>query len=346
VVTAAEPDDEPLAPVEIPDVTLLDSHGRPVRLRELTASKTVVVSFVFTRCTTICPPMGLGFSRLQKALGDRMGRDVMLVSITLDPEHDTPERMGAWGEKYGAGPGWTLLTGAALDIEKVLRAMGVLAVAREEHAPLVLLGKQSHWVRAYGLSSPAQLLKTMARVEASAAAAPAPPPRETGARAYFDGLVLVDHEGQKRRLYSDFVEGKSVIVSSFFASCSGACPRLNATLAKLQDQLGARLGKDVNILSITVDPENDTPARLAQYARRLGARRGWYFLTGSQEEVDRALAKIGQSVDRRDDHSPVIIAGNDRTGLWKKALGLADPAAVLGVLTSVVDDQKPSGEGP
>lgn len=348
VVTAAAPEDEPLAPVTLPDVSLIDSLGHPVKLRELLAGKTAVVNFVFTRCTTICPPMGLGFSRLQKSLGDRVGKDVALVSITLDPENDTTDRMRAWGERYGARPGWSLLTGTALDIEKILRALGVFTAAKEEHAPIVLVGKESRWVRAYGLSSPAEITRTIARVEASAppAVAPATKVEPSGAKAYFGDLTLVDQEGKRRSLYTDFVAGKTVVVSSFFTSCAGVCPKLARTLAALQERLGPRLGEDVNILSITVDPENDTPAKLAEYARRFGARRGWYFLTGTQAEVDRALAKIGQSVDRRDDHSPIFIAGNDRTGLWKKALGLADPEAVLGVLTSVADDQRPSGGSP
>ena len=143
-------------------------------------------------------------------------------------------------------------------------------------------------------------------------------------------------------LYKDLIQGRTVVISTFFSTCSGACPVINATLARLQDRIADRLGKDTSILSITVDPENDTPEKLEEYAARFKARRGWYFLTGSADDVNGALKKLGQYVKDPSDHSGVVIAGNDRTGLWKKIFGLADSEQAIKAVRSVIDDP---GEG-
>jgi cytochrome oxidase Cu insertion factor (SCO1/SenC/PrrC family) len=345
---AAEEREEDLGHLTLPDVTLTDADGHAVRLPQLAEGRTVVLSFVFTRCTTICPPIGLGFSKLRKALGDRAGKEVQLISITLDPENDTPAALREWGDRYGRGPGWTLLTGSNEDIEKVLRALRVYTAAKEQHAPLVLLGDHAtkRWVRAYGLSTPAELLRAVERVQRpapDAAVVPAstttPAAPNAGAASYFGELALVDQDNKRVSLYRDLLKGRKVVLHSFFTTCGGSCPVVMRTLGKLQDKLGDRLGPEVTILSITVDPENDTPARLKEYAARVHAKPGWRFLTGTQEDVDLALKKIGQYVEQRDNHSPVVIAGNEGTGLWKKAFGLAEPEKVIDVLMSVVDDR-------
>jgi protein SCO1/2 len=112
----------------------------------------------------------------------------------------------------------------------------------------------------------------------------------------------------------------------------------------VQEALGDRLGKDVFILSISVDPTVDTPPNLKQYAKKLNARPGWYFLTGSKENVDFALKKIGQFVPDKQDHLNIFIIGNERTGLWKKAFGLAKSEELVKVVESVVNDQPKPGQ--
>lgn len=160
-----------------------------------------------------------------------------------------------------------------------------------------------------------------------------------GAHNYFTDVQLVNQNGDTMRLYSDLIEGKIVIINSFFATCSGSCPVMAGTFAKIQKHLGDRIGKDVNLISISVDPVNDTPAKLKEYAKRFHARSGWYFLTGKKENVDFALQKLGQYVDDKNDHLNVIILGNQRTGLWKKAFGLAKPEDLISIVDSVVNDK-------
>jgi len=164
-------------------------------------------------------------------------------------------------------------------------------------------------------------------------------PDETPGHKYFTDVELINQNGEKMRFYSDLLKGKVVIINSFFATCQGSCLPLNQNLAKVQEALGDRLGKDVYIVSISVDPTVDTPPNLKEYAKKLKARPGWFFLTGSKENVDFALKKIGQFVPDKQDHLNIFIIGNERTGLWKKAFGLAKSEEIVKVVESVVNDQ-------
>jgi len=161
-----------LGHLNIPDVPVIDQDGKPVRFySDLVKGRVVAVNFVFTTCTTICPPMGANFAKLQKLLGDRAGRDVHLISVSVDPSTDTPERMKAWGQKFGAGPGWTLVTGDRTEITRLLKSLGVYTPSIADHSPLVLLGNDARhqWTRAYGLAAPAKLEELIAGMAAPAA---------------------------------------------------------------------------------------------------------------------------------------------------------------------------------
>jgi len=109
----------------------------------------------------------------------------------------------------------------------------------------------------------------------------------------------------------------------------------------VQEALGDRVGKDVRILSLSVDPTVDTPPVLKEYAKKLHARPGWYFLTGDRANVEFALKKLGQFVSDKQDHLNIFIIGNERTGLWKKAFGLANSVELVKVVESVLNDQAP-----
>ena len=164
---------------------------------------------------------------------------------------------------------------------------------------------------------------------------------ESSAQKYFTDVVLLNQNGEKMRLYSDLLQGKVVIINSFFATCTGSCLPLTRNLEKLQTALGPRMGKDVYIISISVDPAVDTPASLKAYAKKLNAGPGWYFLTGNKESVDLALKKIGHFVDNKESHLNIFIIGNERTGLWKKAFGLAQSDELMKVVDSVLTDEIP-----
>src|SRR5919206_905364 len=180
---------------------------------------------------------------------------------------------------------------------------------------------------------------------------PAPPPMPTGvanphagheaghdsapaspAQKYFSDVELLDQDGRKVRFYSDVLKGKTVIVNAFFTSCTSVCPPMNRNMEKIQEALGDRVGRDVFLVSMTVDPETDTPVRMKEYAKKFHAGPGWIFLTGKKENLDWALYKLGQYVEMKDDHTTVLIIGNEPTGLWKKAFGMANVAELVQVV--------------
>jgi protein SCO1 len=324
--------------VSFPDITVLDQEGRKRNFyRDLVKGKTVAVNFVFTTCTTICPPLGATFAKVQTLLGERAGKDIQLISISVDPMTDTPERLKAWQAKFSLQPGWTLVTGGKAEIDQLLKAMGGFSARKEDHTPIVLIGNETtnQWTRAYGLTKPSQLV---ALLEEKAKFASLQSP----AQNYFTDVELINQHGEQLRFYSDLIKDHIVIINAFFTTCTSVCPPMNRSFARLQDALGDRLGKDVLILSLSVDAETDTPERLREYAARFHAKRGWHFLTGKKENVEQALRKLGQYVSDKNDHLTIVLIGNDRTGLWKKAHGLAQADALRAVVESVVNDKGPA----
>ena len=148
--------------LNVPDVELLDQNGRKIRFyTDLVKGRTVAINFIFTTCTTICPPLGATFARVQKELGDRVGRDVHFISISVDPATDTPERMKSWGAKFHDGDGWTFVTGDKPKIDELLRALGASSARREDHSPTVLIGNDAHgsWTRTYGLAKTSAIIQ-------------------------------------------------------------------------------------------------------------------------------------------------------------------------------------------
>lgn len=159
-----------------------------------------------------------------------------------------------------------------------------------------------------------------------------------GAEKYLAGLTLRDQDGKLVDLYRDLVAGRSVVIHTFFAGCSASCPPTMATLQTLQQRLGKRLGPEVRLVSITVDPVHDTPAALKEYAARVGAQPGWRFLTGTEAQVETALRRMALFANTPDAHQDIMVVGNMRTGLWKKIHGSAAGETVVQLVMGVADD--------
>jgi protein SCO1 len=155
------------------------------------------------------------------------------------------------------------------------------------------------------------------------------------AHEYFTDVLLVTQNGDSVRLYSDLLQRKVVVIDTFFATCTGSCPRMSGLLAGLQERLGDQLGKDVFLLSFSVDPAIDTPEKLKQYAGQYHAKPGWLFLTGKKENVDLALSKLGPQLARKEDHTTLFIVWNGRTGLIEKVP--LSPTSTAESLQSVVE---------
>ena len=145
---------------EVPDVALLNQDGARVSLRQvLDADRPVLLSFFFSTCATVCPVLSAGYSTLLKTLGPQAG-EARVVSIAIDPDHDTPEVLRGYRARFDAGPEWEFLTGSREDIERVLRAFDAYSPNKVIHRPLSFLrppGGES-WVRIDGLISASDLL--------------------------------------------------------------------------------------------------------------------------------------------------------------------------------------------
>lgn len=142
------------------DTTLIDQDGRKVHLqRELIGRKIVVVDFVYTSCTTVCPLASAMFAELQSQLGDRLGSEVALVTITVDPVRDTPAQLKAYAAKFQAKPGWTWLTGSPVAVNDVLKGLGAYAADFTQHPLMTLVGDGAtgQWTRFSGLPEPKRL---------------------------------------------------------------------------------------------------------------------------------------------------------------------------------------------
>ena len=168
------------------DTVLLDERGERVSLaRDVLEGRVVVMNFIFTTCTTICPPMGAHFGKLQRLLAEEGRSDVRLVSISIDPERDTPQRLVAWRERFGGTEGWTLLTGEKPRVDAVLKTLKVFTPLFEDHAPLALIGRGSpgdemEWRRVHGLTPPAELMKLVAPLREAASESPPGPASDGG----------------------------------------------------------------------------------------------------------------------------------------------------------------------
>jgi protein SCO1/2 len=148
----------------IPDIEVLDQSGKPLRFySDLMKGKTVIVNFIFTSCTYICPLQGAIFSRLQATLGDRLGKDVTLISISTDPLTDTPQRLKLWGERFHAKSGWTLVTGKKTEMDRLLVALTGDPSGLRDHSAIALMGNYDKgvWIRADALDDPMRLIKSL-----------------------------------------------------------------------------------------------------------------------------------------------------------------------------------------
>jgi protein SCO1/2 len=140
----------------------VDQRGNPVKFQsEAIGGRIVVIDFIYTRCTTVCPVLSQVLALVQDGLGDRLnGRDIRLVSISVDPAADTPERLNAFAVRFGAGPAWRWLTGRKHDIDRVLDGLGAYTPDFADHPSMVLVGdgRDGGWTRFYGFPSPDLIL--------------------------------------------------------------------------------------------------------------------------------------------------------------------------------------------
>ena len=151
-----------------PNVPLTTQHGTAVHFYDdLIKGKAVVINLVYTRCTASCPLETAKLAQVQRLLGDRVGKDVFFYSISIDPEHDTPQALEAYARRFHVGPGWLFLTGKHEDIQLVSKKLGLASLIdrwnRDGHQPALMVGNESTgaWMRSSAVENPKFLARMM-----------------------------------------------------------------------------------------------------------------------------------------------------------------------------------------
>lgn len=318
------------AVIQAPDAELLDQDGRKVKFRsDVLGDRIVVLDVFYTSCGLVCPILSAIMADLQDSLGERLGKEVSLVSVTVDPVTDIPPRLKEYSERFQARRGWTFLTGETDRVATVLKSLGAYTADFTRHPPMILVGdaRKGEWTRYYGLPSSAQLL---GKVNELAAARRIPLRRsEEEQRSYFTDLPLVDQDGREVRFYTDVLKGRTVVISFIFTSCMDVCPLLMANLSEVKTLLGDKMGREVHFVSISVDPEDDTPEELRKYADRWEAGPGWTFLTGRKDRIDWVTYKLGQYTSDFQEHSMLLLLGDVNAGRWMKVPGDQPPEVIV-----------------
>lgn len=173
-------------------------------------------------------------------------------------------------------------------------------------------------------------------------AAPAPT-----LRLKLPDALLTDQDGRSRRLLSEVMADKIIVANFVYTNCSTICPVTSTLFSQTQDQLGELLESRVRLLSLSVDPARDTPARLKTYAETHGAKPGWIWLTGAAPEVTATLKGFGTYTTNFQDHPVVIMIGDTRSGQWTRYFGFQDPKRLASKVREVLAarDQTPLAAG-
>jgi protein SCO1/2 len=164
---------------------------------------------------------------------------------------------------------------------------------------------------------------------------------------HFPNLLLCTHQGQTVRFYDDLIAGKIVTINFMYAECTGICPGMTANLLKLQAALGPRVGRDVFMYSLTLQPDHDTPAVLKQYAESHHVGPGWLFLTGSRPDIETLRRSLGfvdpdPVVDAdKSEHIGLVRIGNDRLDRWTACPALAKPEQLVEVIGWMAGGARP-----
>jgi protein SCO1/2 len=179
-------------------------------------------------------------------------------------------------------------------------------------------------------------------------------PKKSGPRAkYFPNFLMRTHEGKEVRFYDDLIHGKHVVINMMYADCQGICPTMTANLVKVQELLKDRIGKDIFMYSITLQPEKDTPEALKHYAEMHGVKKGWLYLTGSPADIETLRRKLGftEPDPERDkdkaNHTGLLRIGNELTNMWIATPGVGKPHNVVKRILwlETPKDFRPENEG-
>jgi protein SCO1 len=147
--------------LSVPDIQVVNQSGEHVRFNsDVVKGRVAVITSFLTNCSAFCPITQEKLAQLGKVLGDKMGREVVFISVSVDPENDTPEAMKAWGDKFHVGSGWSLVSGNKEDVEVLLKSLGLYVAIPQRHQSALLIGNQkSGWSRVSSWSTAEKLAR-------------------------------------------------------------------------------------------------------------------------------------------------------------------------------------------
>jgi protein SCO1 len=187
------------------------------------------------------------------------------------------------------------------------------------------------------LITPFATLPFAARAAAARERVPSPAPE--GGRRHFPNVSLLTQDNRRVRFYDDLVKDKIVMFNFFYVSCTGICPASTANLVKVQHVLGDRVGRDIFMYSISLQPRQDRPAQLKEYTEMHGIKAGWTLLTGKPDDCELLRRRLGfadtDPVRDRDiaNHIGLVVYGNERMDSWAACPALTEPTAFVKYLS-------------
>jgi protein SCO1/2 len=160
--------------------------------------------------------------------------------------------------------------------------------------------------------------------------------------AWFTNVEVKTQDGRTLRFYDDVMKGKILLINFFYTDCDAICPLMTENLARVQDLLGARVGNEIRMVSISLQPEHDTPEVLAAYAKTYGAGPGWMFLTGKKDDIELLRHRLGfVDIDPVVDADPeqhigTVRIANEPMHRWAMSPALLNPAALVRAVDRVI----------
>lgn len=277
--------------------------------------KPYVVSFFFAQCPTICRDLNRQIQRLNHEFA---GTDLTFLSLSVDPENDTPERLVDYANEFDADPKqWLFLTGQMYKIREVGEKQFRVIVDGVNHTgDLFLIDRWGRYRDRFTWDDPREM-KRFSQVVKNVLSETEPPldavlsTRNVYASLPHDKPELVPwlHDFQlidqnDQLFWSRDLTGRVWVASMFFSRCPGICPRQNKFLADLQAEIS---GRNADLVSITTDPQNDDPAALRQYSKSIGAGSAWQFLTGDLTYIRRIGSEFLGIAGEGEHHSTMLV---------------------------------------
>lgn len=148
-------------------------------------------------------------------------------------------------------------------------------------------------------------------------------------------ITVIDQEGKQQLFYTDLVKDRTVAINFIYTTCNTVCPVLTEIFRHTHEILNKEENQHVRLISVSVDPFNDTAQKLKGFAAKLNAKKDWVFVAAEKSDLDRLLKALGTFSTKRDDHSSMVLIGNDRHDRWIRSYGIVPATELVQILHEV-----------